>query len=84
MEGPDSLPGVHAGALLHRRRRKRQVVNQWIRPAAYDAVIDSTRRYATRAIRPDPSAYDSGDNLHPNDAGYKAMADAINLSLFKD
>ena len=31
------------------------------------------------AMRP---AYDSGDNLHPNDAGYQAMADAIDLSLF--
>jgi hypothetical protein len=29
-------------------------------------------------------AYDSGDNLHPNDAGYTAMADAINLSLFRE
>ena len=28
------------------------------------------------------TAYDSGDNLHPNDAGYRAMADAIDLSLF--
>jgi lysophospholipase L1-like esterase len=27
--------------------------------------------------------YDSGDHLHPNDAGYKAMAEAIDLSLFK-
>jgi lysophospholipase L1-like esterase len=27
--------------------------------------------------------YDSCDHLHPNDAGYKAMADAIDLSLFK-
>ncbi len=65
---------------------QRQAVNQWIRTSkAYDAVIDFDK-----AIR-DPSnpaailpAYDSGDNLHPNDAGYKAMADAINLSLFKD
>jgi len=65
---------------------QRQVVNQWIRTSkAYDAVIDFDK-----AIR-DPSnpskilpAYDSGDNLHPNDAGYKAMADAINLSLFKE
>jgi lysophospholipase L1-like esterase len=24
-------------------------------------------------------AYDSGDHLHPNDAGYQAMADAIDL-----
>jgi len=65
---------------------QRQVVNQWIRTSkAYDAVIDFDK-----AIR-DPNkparilpAYDSGDNLHPNDAGYKAMADAINLLLFKD
>jgi lysophospholipase L1-like esterase len=28
-------------------------------------------------------AYDSGDHLHPNDAGYQAMADAINLALFR-
>jgi len=27
-------------------------------------------------------AYDSGDHLHPNDAGYAAMANAINLALF--
>jgi lysophospholipase L1-like esterase len=65
---------------------KRQAVNHWIRTSkAYDAVIDFDK-----AIR-DPknpaamrSAYDSGDNLHPNDAGYQAMADAINLSLFRD
>jgi lysophospholipase L1-like esterase len=64
---------------------QRQAVNQWIRTGkAYDAVIDFDR-----AIR-DPGnpatilpAYDSGDNLHPNDAGYKAMADAVDLSLFK-
>ena len=65
---------------------KRQAVNQWIRTSrAYDAVIDFDK-----AIR-DPSnpsrilpAFDSGDNLHPNDAGYKAMASAINLALFRD
>jgi lysophospholipase L1-like esterase len=27
--------------------------------------------------------YDSGDHLHPNDAGYQAMADSIDLKLFK-
>ncbi len=65
---------------------QRQAVNKWIRTSkVYDAVIDFDK-----AIR-DPSnparilpAYDSGDNLHPNDAGYKAMADTISLSLFKD
>jgi hypothetical protein len=28
-------------------------------------------------------AYDSGDHIHPNDAGTKAMADAINLRLLR-
>ena len=65
---------------------KRQAVNHWIRNSkAYDAVIDFDK-----AVR-DPSnpsrmlpIYDSGDNLHPNDAGYEAMANAVDLSLFKD
>ena len=77
------LPGLYYTAV---GEAQRQEVNQWIRTSkAYDAVIDFDK-----AIR-DPNnpakilpAYDSGDNLHPNDAGYKAMADAINLSLFKD
>ncbi len=64
---------------------KRQALNQWIRTSrAYDGVIDFDQ--ATR----DPShparflpAYDSGDHLHPGDAGYKAMAEAIDLALFK-
>jgi lysophospholipase L1-like esterase len=64
---------------------KRQAVNQWIRISkAFDAVIDFDA--ATRDPR-DPkkflAAYDSCDHLHPNDAGYKAMADAVDLSLFK-
>ncbi len=64
--------------------RQRQAVNQWIRASgAFDGVIDFDR--ATR----DPAdplrflpTFDSGDHLHPNDAGYQAMAAAINLSLF--
>jgi lysophospholipase L1-like esterase len=64
---------------------KRQAVNKFIRAGgAYDAVIDFD------AVVRDPAhperflgMYDSGDHLHPNDAGYKAMADAIDLSLFK-
>jgi lysophospholipase L1-like esterase len=64
---------------------KRESVNQWIRTsAAFDGVIDFAA-----AVR-DPRnphrflpAYDSGDHLHPNDAGYKAMADSINLALFR-
>jgi lysophospholipase L1-like esterase len=64
---------------------KRQAVNKFIRSgAAYDGVIDfdAVVRDPGHAARFLP-AYDSGDHLHPNDAGYKAMADAIDLSLFK-
>jgi lysophospholipase L1-like esterase len=75
------LPGVYYSA---DGEAKRQVVNQWIRTSkAYDAVIDFDRALRDPAnpavLRP---AYDSGDHLHPNDAGYKAMADAVDLSLF--
>ena len=64
---------------------KRETVNQWIRTShAFDGVIDFDQ-----AVR-DPAAplqilpaYDSGDHLHPNDAGYQAMAGAINLALFR-
>jgi lysophospholipase L1-like esterase len=63
---------------------KRQALNEWIRTGgAYDAVIDFDR------ITRDPAAptkflaaYDSGDHLHPGDAGYKAMGDAVDLALF--
>jgi lysophospholipase L1-like esterase len=64
---------------------KRQALNEWIRSGkAYDAVIDFDQ------VTRDPGnpkmflpLYDSCDHLHPNDAGYKAMADAVDLSLFK-
>jgi len=63
---------------------KRQAVNQWIRTSnAFDAVIDFDRVVRDPAnpthIRAD---YDSGDHLHPNDAGYRAMAESIDLGLF--
>jgi lysophospholipase L1-like esterase len=64
---------------------KREAVNKFIRAGgAYDGVIDfdAVVRDPGHAARFLP-AYDSGDHLHPNDAGYKAMADAIDLSLFK-
>jgi lysophospholipase L1-like esterase len=63
---------------------KRQALNKWIRSSgAYDGVIDFDM------ITRDPAAptkflpaYDSGDHLHPGDAGYKAMGDAVDLALF--
>lgn len=74
------------GAMYYREDGEalRQAVNQWIRTAnAYDGVIDFD------AIVGDPqnpkqirTSYNIRDHLHPNDAGYKAMADAVDLSLF--
>jgi len=65
---------------------KVDAVNQWIRTGgAYDGVIDfnAATRDPTAPDRFLP-AYDSGDHLHPSDAGYKAMADAIDLGLFRE
>ena len=67
------------------KEKKRQAVNEWIRTSgAFDGVIDfdaATRDPANpKHILP---AYDSGDHLHPQDVGYKAMADSIDLNLLK-
>lgn len=62
----------------------RQKVNQWMRSSKeFDAVIDLDKalRDPQHPLRLLP-AYDSGDHLHPSDAGHKTMADAIDLSLF--
>jgi lysophospholipase L1-like esterase len=62
----------------------REAVNNWIRTSgAFDAVVDFEA-----AIRDpdDPkrvrAEFDPGDHLHPNDMGYQAMADAVDLSIF--
>ncbi len=63
----------------------REAVNTWIRESGtFDAVIDFDKitRDPEDPLRFNP-LYDSGDHLHPNDAGYKAMADGIDLALFK-
>jgi lysophospholipase L1-like esterase len=57
---------------------KRQAVNAWIRTAGQlDAVADFDLQLRDPA-QPDRllPAYDSGDHLHPNDRGYRAMAEA--------
>ena len=62
----------------------RRAVNHFaLTSGTFDAVIDFDK--ATRdPAQPDRllPAFDSGDHLHPNDAGYKAMADAIDLKFF--
>jgi lysophospholipase L1-like esterase len=62
----------------------RAMVNDWIRTSgAFDAVIDF-ERVMRDPERPDRllPAFDSGDHLHPNNAGYRAMAAAIDLRRF--
>ncbi len=76
---------VFQGYFTPEKETRRKAVNEWIRTArAFDGVIDFDK-----AVR-DPShpdrvlpAFDSGDHLHPGDAGYKAMGEAVDLSLFK-
>jgi lysophospholipase L1-like esterase len=62
---------------------KRQAVNAWIRNSrTFDAVVDFDRVVLDPAkpsrMRPE---FDSGDHLHPNDAGYAAMAGSIDPAL---
>ncbi|HEU5247005.1 MAG TPA: SGNH/GDSL hydrolase family protein [Candidatus Udaeobacter sp.] len=79
-EGAD-IPGYYSEA----KEATRQEVNKWIRTSgAFDGVIDFD------AVVRDPnhlsqllSKFSSRDHLHPNDEGYKAMADSIDLNLFK-
>jgi lysophospholipase L1-like esterase len=64
------------------KEQVRTLVNEWIRTSGeFDAVVDfdlalRDPEHPTRLN----AAFDSGDKLHPNDAGYRAMADAIDLS----
>jgi lysophospholipase L1-like esterase len=82
--GATLTPYEGAGAYTPAGEAKREAVNRWIRTSgAYDGVIDFD------AVTRDPAhpgrflpAYDSGDHLHPNDAGYRAMGEAISLTLF--
>ncbi len=76
LKQPEALP---------EREAIRQAVNHWILTnQEADGAIDFAHAVA------DPThpsrflaAFDSGDHLHPNDAGYKAMSDGIDLRLFR-
>ena len=82
--GATILPYQGAGYYTTNGESIREAVNQWIRTSgAFDAVIDmdATMRSSSNPLALNP-AYDCGDHLHPNDNGYQAMANAINLNLF--
>ena len=75
------IPGYYSES----KEATRQAVNKWIRTSgSFDGMIDF------EAVLRDPDhpskllpKFASKDHLHPNDAGYQAMADAIDLALFK-
>jgi lysophospholipase L1-like esterase len=82
--GATLTPYEGAGYYSAQGEAIREAVNRWIRtPGHFDAVIDFD------AVVRDPAnpkhiraEFDPGDHLHPNDAGYRAMGEAIDLSIF--
>ncbi len=82
--GGTLTPYKDSGMYTEEGEETRQEVNEWIRTSGeFDAVIDFDK---TLRDPDDPAKYlakyDSGDHLHPNDAGYKKMADTVDLSIF--
>jgi lysophospholipase L1-like esterase len=76
-----TIPGYYSAE----NEAKRAALNRWIRTSGeYDAVVDFDRavRDPAQPLRMLPR-YDSGDHLHPNDAGMQAMADAVPLRLLR-
>jgi lysophospholipase L1-like esterase len=75
------------GAILHTPAAEdmRQAVNGWIRTSnEFDAVIDFDAVWRDPARREFiRDEYQSGDMLHGNDAGYRALADSIDPELFE-
>ena len=75
----------YEGAAYYREEGEaiREAVNTWIRGSGeYDAVVDFDKIMADPldVDRLNP-AYDSGDHLHPNDAGYAVMGEAVARAL---
>jgi lysophospholipase L1-like esterase len=84
--GGTLTPAKGAGQYSYQLEHERQLVNYWIRTShQFDSVIDFDRAIRDPAdagrFRP---AYECGDHLHPGDAGYRAMASAVDLELFTD
>jgi len=82
--GGTLLPFKGSFYFSEERERVRLAANDWIRSGgSFDAVIDFEKTVRDEA---DPgrlaAAFDSGDKLHPSDAGYAAMGNGIDLRLF--
>lgn len=82
--GATITPYQGAGYYCERGEQTREAVNNWIRTSGvFDGVFDFDKatQDPQNPLRFNPQ-YDSGDHLHPNDAGYRAMAASIDLGLF--
>ena len=81
LEGNTSLPGYDAPA----NEARRVALNRWIRSSGeFDGVVDVDRvlrdpGHPTRLL----PRYDSGDHLHPNAEGGRAIANAIDVKVFR-
>jgi lysophospholipase L1-like esterase len=83
--GATILPYEGYPAWTQEAEDKREAINRWILTGgAFDGAIDFAAAVSDPANphRMAPGK-DGGDHLHPNDAGHKAMADAIDLTLFR-
>lgn len=83
--GATLLPFQGANYYSEKEEQMREAVNNWIRTSGtFDGMIDFDKimRDPQNPLQLNP-LYNSGDHLHPNDAGYKAMGEGIDLSLFK-
>jgi len=77
-------PYEGAGYYSEKGEEVRSAVNRWIRTGgAFDAVVDFDKATQDPANpKTFKTGYNISDHLHPNDAGYKAMADAIDVKIF--
>ena len=83
--GATLTPYKGAGYFTEKGEAIRQAVNQWILTSGvFDGAIDFDKATSDPAnpLMFNPQ-YDSGDHLHPKDAGYAAMANSIDLNLFQ-
>jgi len=81
--GGTLTPFKGAGYWSPEKEQTRETVNNWILTSgAFDGIINFAKATADpndpQTFNP---AYDSGDHLHPNDAGYQAMANAIDPGI---
>lgn len=82
--GATLLPFEGSPYYTSEKERVRVALNDWIRSSrSFDGLIDfdAAMRVPDSPTRLKPQ-FDFGDHLHPNYAGYRAMAEAIDLKLF--